>query len=462
MTSPVPGLTYPNPREWSKGDLITVPRLRGDMTNMAAIMVSGRPLVEAANTSASQELTANTPSGFPLTFALVNNWNVAGFISAGVNASNWTVPFTGYYLVMAFINNTLSGTTGQQVQMGCGFTVSQNGAGGVSRDGGVVPMIGISDASGGTMGADLYVFNSFTSDTIQWYGYTNANAANNTVGSSMGTAEWVGLPAPGLSLTGYTGPTGTVVSAPTLPATFPPGQGTTITNSGGIAAGATSVTVASATGILTGGTLGLDCINGQYNQDTGEAVSVTNVAGTTISISAASYAHAQGAPVAVPVSAAFLNGYSTDLINFLAYPPLLRASQSSAQSIPSQTFPAATQMTSLTGDTDTFSGLASNTYTVPVSGLYFIYAQVYYAGTTTAFQLGAGIAVNGGTIDWGSVCRADTTANPTPFCVPYCRHVRLVSGDTITFYASQNSGSSMDTVATTQQKSRLVMVFRSF
>jgi len=459
MTSPVPGLAYPDPRTWSKGDVITVPRLRGDMGNLASLMVSGRPMVVAWNTG-DQSLVANTPSGLALEEGYLNNWNVQGFISAGVNASTWTVPWTGMYLMTAnmFLDTTTSGP--ENVFVGVGFNVSSNGGSAVSRDGGNVPLIDVSNTPGGTMGADLYQLNSYTADTIQWYGYTNLPAGDNSTGQAWATAEWVALADEGLS--DYPGPYGTVVASPPVPAAFPSGQGTYITNSGGIAAGATSVTVHDATGIVTGGTLGLDVINGQYNLPTAEAVNVTGITGTTVSIGATSFSHAQNAPVAVPVSAAFLNTYSTDLINFLAYPPFLRASQSSAQTIPSQTFPNATQITSLNGDFDNFAGLSSSTYTVPVSGTYFVYGQVYWAGSAAAVQLATGISVNGGTIDWGGVVRADTTAGATPFCTAYARTLRLTAGNTIEMFGSQNAGANMATLASTQQKSRLVMVFRSF
>ena len=45
MTSPYPGWTAPNPRTWSAEDQISVPRLRGDMANFAALMAYGRPML---------------------------------------------------------------------------------------------------------------------------------------------------------------------------------------------------------------------------------------------------------------------------------------------------------------------------------------------------------------------------------------------------------------------------------
>lgn len=65
--------------------------------------------------------------------------------------------------------------------------------------------------------------------------------------------------------------------------------GTTITNGGGIAAGATSVTVASASGITQGQKIYLD----GNTAGTGEIVTVSNVSSNILTINATVYAHAQ-------------------------------------------------------------------------------------------------------------------------------------------------------------------------
>jgi hypothetical protein len=82
---------------------------------------------------------------------------------------------------------------------------------------------------------------------------------------------------------------------------------------------------------------------GAAYQNIAEPVSITSVAGTTIGITAALYPHVQGAPVSVPVSAAFLNQQVRDTSNFLAYPPLCRAVAQTTQSIAATTSPAGTQ-----------------------------------------------------------------------------------------------------------------------
>jgi hypothetical protein len=344
-----------------------------------------------------------------------------------------------------------------------GFAAVSNGAASASHDGGAGPAT--TDFSNtvatGTAGAELILFNTYaaTSDTIALYGFTSYSGASSTISATASLiAEWVALPPSG---TGYTGPYGTVVSSPQAAAAFPPGPGTTITNSGGIAAGATSMTVASTTGMITGGTLGLDFTAGQYYQQYAETVVITGISGSTVDFAATSYAHAQGAPVAVPISYAFMNQQCRDIVNFLSYPPLLRAACTATQSIPSQTFPAGTQVTNLSATIDTFSGFASSEYTVPVSGTYLVYGQVYMAGSTAAYACSAGISVSGGTINWGTIFYSDTTSGAQSFSPVVRRLLRLTAGQTVALYAYQSSGSSMSTAATGADNSRLICVWRS-
>jgi hypothetical protein len=274
--------------------------------------------------------------------------------------------------------------------------------------------------------------------------------------------EYVALPTPGATLTNYTGPYGTVVPSPQAPAAWPPGPGTTITNSGGIAAGAASVTVSSAAGMVAGGTLGLDFTAGQYYQAYAESVQITSVSGTTIGITATSYAHSQGAPVAVPVSAAFMNQQVRDEINFLSYPPLLRAQTTTTQSLPTQTFPSGNQIVNLSANIDTFSGFASNEYTVPLAGCYLVYGQVYFGGSTSAFAASAGIKVNSGTVQWGTTFYSDTTSGVETFCATVRRLLRFNAQDTIQLFGTQSVGSAMNTVSSADRYSRLIVVWRSF
>jgi hypothetical protein len=231
------------------------------------------------------------------------------------------------------------------------------------------------------------------------------------------------------------------------------------------------------TGMVVNGTLGLDVINSQLYASVAEDVTITSVAGGTIGISAAAFPHAQGAPVAVPVSAAFLNQQSRDVIRFLAFPPLLKAYATAAQAIASSGFPPTVggnpgnQIThlSVTGyyssgnGIDTFSGFASNTYTIPVAGAYLVYGQIPYTGSTSTFNCSAGVSVNGGTIQWGVILRnPPAPASPQIMTPTFRRLMRFNANDTLTLWAYQSVGVNMNTIATTGTFAKLIAVFRAF
>lgn len=453
MTSPYPGVTVPSPRTWSSGDIITAARLRGDITSIAEIFCGGRPLllarVVAGGTGGVQ------PSGSPAALlniagANLNTWNVPVLTTVPANPY-YPVPLTGWYLVQASALWQVS--SGNQSKFSVGLQFTQSGV--ASRfDGGAVTGNTATSAHFGSAGADLALLNTSASpDSIACYAFQNTGSSQLVWYATL-MAEWVGASG------------GTVVSSGLpSPKSWPAGMGTYITSSGGIAAGATSVTVNDATGIITGATLGLDYQAGTLTQPYAETVTVSSVSGTTVTISATSYSHAQGAPVAVPVSYAFLNEQVRDIVNFLAYPPLLRAAAATtAQSIPSQAFPAGTAITGLSAASpgiDNYSGLSSSVYTAPTGGIYLLYGQVYLTGSTSVFTCAAGFQVNTGTIQWGANFRTLTSSGAQQVCPWFTRQVRLNAGDTVTLYGFQNSGSAMDTVATTTTNSRLIAVWRA-
>lgn len=430
------------------------------MANLADLFAGGaRPMLLAV----SQTLQALSSGSATLInfeqFVPLNTWNVP-VINATSTNPYYQIPFAGWYLVQVDQAVTTGGVP-QNFKYAAGFNSVVNGAGAVNTDGGAVTASSTVGVGAGVAACELFQFNTFanTADTVATYAFTN----NGVSGTSVQTAtmfEWVGLPT--TSLTSYTGPVGTVVSSPQLAAAFPPGPGTTL--AAPVSAGATSITVASNTGMVTGGTLGLDYEQGMIFQPVAETVSITSVSGTTIGISAAAYPHVSGAPVAVPVSAAFMNQQCRDMINFLAYPPMLRVQPTATQSIPSQVFPAGTQITNLTrlgtGNLDNFTGFATNTYTIPVAGVYFVYGQVYYAGSASAFSYSAGLQVDAGTIQWGVYSRSGTAGAQT-VCATVRRNLRFTAGQTIKLYGSQNSGAAMNTVAAGATFSKLMAVWRA-
>lgn len=444
-------MTVPAPRTWSSGDLITVARLRGDAGNIAEIMCGGRPLLAAGN-AAGQFLASGSPAPLiDVTSISGNNWNVPVANAAGTGTT-YAVPMTGWYLLFAVVVfEVLSADSPNLYKFAVGFDLTQNSTGSRVDGGSVSGSTQSPDSFPGPAGMDLVLLDSTTSDTVAFYAFQNTGSTQDLYSAQM-TAEWVAAK------------TGTVLSSVPDPVAWPSGPGTYITDSGGIASGATSVTVNDATGIVVDGTLGLDYQGGALAQPYAETVTVTSVSGTTIGITAASYAHSEDAPVAVPVSYAFLNAQIRDVAWFLAYPPILRAAQGSAQSIASTTFPAGAAVTGLsaTGGVDNYAGLSSSVYTAAVAGTYLVYGQVYLTGATSTFICSAGVQQNSGTIQWGTLFRTDTSTTAQTVCAWYGpRLMRLSAGDTLTLYAYQNSGSAMDTVATAGSNSRLIAVWRS-
>jgi hypothetical protein len=86
---------------------------------------------------------------------------------------------------------------------------------------------------------------------------------------------------------------------------------------------------------------------------------------------------------------------------------------------------------------------------------------VFYTGSTSAFAASAGLSVSGGTINWGTQFRSDTTSGVQSMCATVRRHLRLTAGQTVALYGTQNSGSAMTTIDTAGSYSRLICVWRS-
>jgi len=459
MTSPIPGVTYPNPRTWFNGDIITSPRLRGDFGNLASIFVGARPILSAQDFT-NETLNANAITPLTPTTANLNNWNTT-FASSGTAASTYPVPMAGWYLLQVS-GNMSTGTSSNANRWGFGFRTVINGAGAANVDGGMATGDGNASGFVGTSGAELQQLSPTTTDTVTWYAFTSQTPGPvGIVENPVMSAEWVGLPTSGI--TSYTGPYGTVVNPPAAVAGWPPTAGTTLTSPA--SAGATSIVVADATGMVVGAQLGLDYYNGMPSTLNPEVTAITSIAGLTIGTAALRYGHASGANVAVPVSQQFLNQQMRDLVNFLAYPPMLRVGVTAIQSIPSGGFPTGTQITNLSTSgsgtgVDNFSGFSSNAYTVPVGGVYYVYGQVYYAGANAVSDYAAGITINGGTTQWGVVQRAPAIAATPPFCSTFCRHITFSAGDVVKLFGFQNSGGAMNTVHSTVQNSRLIMIWR--
>lgn len=429
------------------------------MGNLAGLFLQGRPMLLSNHVPASlQQVASGAKTLVNLSGANLNNWGVQ--IMASPIQPYYAVPLAGWYLCegnVVFAPSSSVSNPSLYIYL-TGFEAVQNGTSIQSETGRVTSCTNYARYTG-SAGAELFQVSPSTSDTLAMWGYQNT-PYDAGIAELQFKVEWVGLPTSGL--TDYDGPYGTVVSSPVAAASFPSGPGTTL--DGAVSAGATSITVYDATGMVTGGTLGLDWMNGEPCQDYAETVTITSVSSTTIGVTETSYAHATGAPVAVPVSAAFLNQQCRDAINFLAYPPLCRAEQTTVQSISSGTTTLINSMSASTdGCVDNFSGFGSDVYTAPVAGVYFCYGQVMLAGSESAFAYSATLEVNASTVYYGCSSYADTTSAVQVVTSTVRQLLRLDAGDTVGLYVYQNEGSAMDTyVSLPGLSSRLIVVFRGF
>ena len=411
----------PGPITWSAGEALTAPRLRADATNLAWLLTK-RPLLVASQQTTAQTVPGSTVTAVFLDTEYADNWNGHAIASA-----SYAAQFGGWYLAegVAFISGTST-----SCYYGSGIQTTQASS---TSDlfGNILCANGV-DVTGPAC-ADLVQLNPFTSDIVSMFAYQNSGGSPDlaTPGAYF-TVQWCGL---GTSLPGGEGNiNGTVVTSPQPAALWPPGSGTLITNAGGINAGATSMTVIANTGMVAGGSLGLDYYEGQAVSPMAETVTISSVTGLTIGISATSYPHGgTNSPgyVAVPVSAAFMNQQVRDVVNYLAYPPMLRV-HGSTQSLTTQTFPASTQINLTTVTLDNFSGWngTSHEYVFPQSGVYYVYGQVPFQAAINNYS--AGISINGGTVQWGDSIRTQTSLIN---CATVRKTVRVTAGQTLTLQA---------------------------
>lgn len=123
-------------------------------------------------------------------------------------------------------------------------------------------------------------------------------------------------------------------------------------------------------------------------------------------------------------------------LNFLANPPIFRASNSSAQSISNNSATAVTLPG--TADVDNYTGWNGTTYTVQRPGLYLCHGVAAYTANSTGTRR-AGLNINGTTY-WGpgyaAIIAGHTIATKTQI-------FSLQAGDTITLMTEQNSGGAL-------------------
>jgi hypothetical protein len=438
----------PDPITWAPGMALTAPRLRADPANLAALLAK-RPILAASQQTTAQTVPGSTITPVDLDTEYNDNWN-----GHTIAAATYAAQLPGWYLAEGV---ALIGGTSTSCFYGSGIQVVQAG---VTSDllGNILCANGV-DTTGPAC-ADLVQLNPFTADTVCLFAYQNSGGSPDlaTPGAYF-TAQWVGL---GTTFPGGEGSVnGTVVTSPQPAALWPPGSGTLITNAGGIASGATSMTVGETTGMIVGGSLGLDYYQGNPTSPMAETVTITSVTSLTVGISATSYPHggtASPGNVSIPVSAAFMNQQVRDVINYLAYPPMLRV-HGSTQTISTQSFPASTQVNLTTVTLDNFSGwsASSHEYVFPQAGVYYVYGQVPFQAAVNNYS--AGISIGGGTVQWGDSVRNQTGTLIN--CATVRKHVRVTAGQTLTLQTSvANNNVTLESASNSYAS--LLAVWRGF
>lgn len=153
------------------------------------------------------------------------------------------------------------------------------------------------------------------------------------------------------------------------------------------------------------------------------------------------------------VTSAFMNTNVRDAANFLINRPIMEAYNSgTSQTVASSTIGTTGTVMSLdTKVVDNYAAFSTgtHTWTAPVSGLYYCYAQACGTVAATGRSLAAGLQVNssnynsGSTVAlWGGI---NGTSDASPFinCAVARRRLRLNAGDTlasVAYYHDTSSG----------------------
>lgn len=213
-----------------------------------------------------------------------------------------------------------------------------------------------------------------------------------------------------------------------------------------------------------------DYIQPLARQDSGSAVSLNNSAVNlpTASIrwacalsGTASLAVPPLASVPTPITSAWLNSNVRDTVNFLVYPPALKAHYVAGSSTLANSTLTTPQVVPLsTADLDTYSGLttgASAKYTIPVSGRYLVAGQVSLAVSSTATFYACGVYVNSTTLYWGSVVRF--AGSSIAGGAGIIRRLRFNAGDTVQLVGAQGSGGAVAYSTAASSQTRLILVW---
>lgn len=430
----------PAPQTWVPESPLTTAVLRADPGN-ALLLLANPPLAITGQTTTTQAIPKSTVTTLALDNDLTDTWGAHTIPDRTV-----VPPLSGWYLCegYVFLNDTsTTSTAAAGIQSVAGGTTVSTDGGRVSGNGVNFPIPNV---------ADLVQVSAATGDTIALYCWQDGSLSA-PVASAWLKTEWVAAPS------------GTVVTGPVAASGFTSGATTLLA---GVGSGTSAILLTDPTGVRVGALIGIDT-----GSVVAETVTVTSVAGQTIGVSGCAYAHPAGAPVAVPVSSAFMNEQIRDKIRFLSYRPIARLTSSGiTQSLPSQAFAGGTAVrwaspaTSGARDVDNFSGWSAanpTRYTFPKSGTWYVYGQVYVADASAKTAVSAGIGISGGTIWWGD--RVFSAGSTSEFvCATVKRaSVRVTAGQWAEIFGNQDSGGSLAAQTGTGNRiCKLLAVWRGF
>lgn len=449
-------------RTWAPQMQMKAGYLRADVA--AAVQIAGTPPMFQATQQTPQNLTSGADVLVNLDTEIYDN--LAGHLTTS-NPANYYGQFPGWYLAQGVTPLNYTGGAGA-VKAGIGFS---SGGGAVNYYYGQrMPNSGTGGQFAAPVAAKLV--NMVNVGAIGGSNDYAALAADQNSGSTQALLSNSNL-YPELHLKWVAANSGTVVSS--LPLGYSaawPLPGTTLTAQAN--SGATSIAVASATGLVPGGTLGLE--TGTSNAETVTIGGTYGIGSLTVPITAPlAKTHLSGATVNVPVSAAFANTAIRDTIRRIMYPPIMEAFYQAGSATLAQQNSLPTAGTLVPCDTvrvDNYSAFNTGTsvWTAPISGQYWCYFQCHQAMNSTSLSLAAGLTVFSAnyaghvqTTLWGGAQTA-LTGTGAGNCAVVRRRLRLNAGDIVAGCAFQNdSGSATTTLGFTGapafSESRLIIVW---
>lgn len=156
----------------------------------------------------------------------------------------------------------------------------------------------------------------------------------------------------------------------------------------------------------------------------------------------------------VPAHANLLNALGSNISNlynfsmggFLNAPPLCIVSQSTAQSIPTNTFTAVNFQAAVVNTPVMWVASVPSTITVTVAGVYLITGQILWGTTSATGGREVDLAVNG-SAQANAIARSNSPGSNTyDVAVDTTAFFRLAANSTIQMLAWQSSGGALSTV----------------